>query len=90
MQIVVGEADFRRARPGKVHRQDVLDVARMNAHQHDPIGQEYGLINVVGHKNNCGRKGFPDLKQNLLQNASGLGIQGRKRLIHQQNGWVSD
>ena len=73
------------ARPRDVHLQDAADL-RTGAvgEHHDPVGEEHGLIHVVGHHHGGELVLIADLHQLLLQVSPAEGIEGPKRLIEQQ------
>ena len=73
------------ARPGQGHLENLADagLGAVGEH-HDPIGEQQGLIHIVGHHHRGDPSLLADLHQLLLEIAPGEGIQGTKRLIQEQ------
>ena len=73
------------ARPGQGHLENLADAGlRAVGEHHDPVGEQQGLIHIVGHHHRGNTSLLADLHQLLLEIAAGEGIQGTKRLIQQQ------
>ena len=73
------------ARPGQGHLENLADTGlRAVGEHHDPIGEQQGLIHIVGDHHRGDTSLLADLHQLLLEIAPGEGIQGTKRLIQQQ------
>ena len=77
------------ARARQVDFQDLGDAAVGRAgHQHDTVGQQQRLLQVVGHHQHRGAAGVPGAQQLVLHQAPGLCVQRRKRLVEQQQAWL--
>ena len=81
--------DLRAARSSElIHRWERVlrareDVARAE-HGH-ALAQVDGLVDSVGDEDDGLARGLPDPQQFVLQLLPGLGVQGRKRFVHQQD-----
>ena len=58
------------------------------AHYHDPVGQEEGLLLVMGDIDHCGMEFFLNVFQFPLHDLLIFNIQCADWLIEQNNGWV--
>ena len=68
------------------HREDVANGGgRSVGHHHHPIGQEQGLIDVVGDHQHRGPLFAPDAQQLFLQLFFGDRIEGPEGLIQHQH-----
>ena len=84
--VVAGVVDHLQplAGPGDGHLQHVADLgARAVGEHHDPIGEQHGLVNVVGDHHGGERVLIANLHQLLLQIAAGERIEGAKGFIKQ-------
>ena len=70
---------------GDVDVHNVLDAAGAGAHDHHTLGQDDGLLHVVGDEEAGLLLLLPGVEQLLLQLGAGLGVQGAEGLIHQQH-----
>ncbi len=76
------------SRPGNIHIENTSHRTGIQPHDHDPAGQEYGFLHIMGDEKDgfaFGSVLLPQLKQQVLQLGAGDGIQGAERLIHEQN-----
>ena len=72
-------------RPGERHPQDLADTSlRSVGHHHHAVGQQQGLIDVVGHHHGGDASFLADAHQLLLQIAARQRIEGAEGLIEQQ------
>ncbi len=67
---------------------DLLNAGRPCAHDHDTIGQLYGLVDIVRHENDGLVLGFPDAQQFAAHSEARDRIQRAKRLIEKEHVWV--
>ena len=58
------------------------------AHYHDPVGQEEGLLLVMGDIDHCGMEVLLKVFAFPLQDLVSVNIQCADWLIEQNNGWV--
>ncbi|MCY1440141.1 hypothetical protein D9M71_564030 [compost metagenome] len=74
------------ARARQVDLEDVADGGRgAVAHHHDAVGEQHGLVDVVGdHDHRVAEVGV-DLHQRVLQVGAGQRVEGAERFVHQQH-----
>ena len=75
------------ARMTQAHGHLGHDVARIFVHDHDPVGHQHGLFDIVrDHQDRLGGDGFaqPQLHQLAAQRFGGEHIQRGKRLVQAQ------
>ena len=71
------------------NRKDLADCGgRSIGHHHDPVGEEKGLIDVVGDHQHRGLLFPPDRQQFLLKLFLGDRIEGAERFIEHQHRWI--
>ena len=73
------------ARPGQVDADLLQDAARPRAHHQDAVGEENGLVHVVGDEHHGLRRLREDDGNLALQLLPGDGVERAKRLIEQQH-----
>ena len=64
---------------------NLFNPARPWRENNNAIAKENGLFYAVRHENNRNRFSLPNADQFFLQRQSGLGIDGGKRLIHEND-----
>ena len=67
------------------------DATRARPQDHDTVGQQQGLVHIVGNEHNRPR-GFtriPHLQQQILQARPVYRIQCSERLVHEKHVWAS-
>jgi uncharacterized protein len=70
-------------RPRKVDRDNLLDPSRPHGQHDNPVGQEYGLVNLVRHEQNrLSLRLIPDLQQLGLHQLPGLCVERGEGLVH--------
>src|ERR1700730_3091210 len=85
------EADFRHmARAWQIDGIDTLDGTRPCRDDAHPVCQGDGLLQVVGHEDDGGLVGGPQLEQFVLHQSACLYIEGAEWLVHQQDLWLVD
>ncbi len=70
---------------GDGHLDHLLHVTRIGAQHHDPVGQIYRFLEIVGDEDDGNVDLAPELQQVRLHQCAGLGIERRERLVHQQD-----
>ncbi len=63
----------------------VLDLPGTKREQGHAISQAYSLADVMRHKHNSAPGFRPDAFELVVEKVAGLGIERRKRLVHQQH-----
>src|ERR1700730_15672648 len=73
------------ARARDVDVEDGLDAPGPRAHHDDAVGEEDGLVDLVGNEEHRLAGLVPDLEQLLLHELARLGIERGERLVHEQD-----
>ena len=64
---------------------DLTDASRVGAHHDDPIGEQDGLVELVGDEDDRLAVPVPDLEQFGLHDLAGLRVECCERLVHQEH-----
>ncbi len=67
------------------HLEDVVDLAGLRLHDHDPVGKGDGLVDAVSDEHHGLPEAFPDRQQLALQELARIGVDGSEGLVHQQH-----
>jgi len=73
------------AGPRQFHEEPFFEAARAERQKDDTIPQAHRFPHIVGNKDNRLVGLRPDAFQFLMEQVPGLGIQRRKRFVHQQD-----
>src|SRR5215470_6400994 len=80
-----GALDDKRARARQRDIDGLLDAAGPPGQHQDPVRQEHGLVDLVSHEQHGLATLLPDAHQLSLHDFPGLGVERRKRLVHQED-----
>src|SRR6185503_4770591 len=73
------------AGPGQVDLDHFLDPSRAGGHDHDPVGEEDRLLQVVGDEEHGLPREVVELEKMLVHDASGQRVERAERLVEEQH-----
>ena len=75
----------RAARARHRHLDQLGDPSRIGGEDEDTVGEQHGFVEVVRDEDDCDVDLAPDLEQVGLHPRTRLRVQGRERLVHEQD-----
>src|SRR5204862_2172801 len=67
---------------------DFLDMPGARRHDRDPLRKKHRLLHIVSNKDDGFARALPDAQELGLHETARLGVEGAKRLVHQQDAGV--